>query len=185
MNEWMIGVPSALLLFLLLFRLLKPSGRAARDGASSIGGTLDDLHLLHCAFSPQILQALSSTDEAYLRERVPAKVAERARRERRAVAKQFLAGLREDYVKLERLGRMIAALSPEISRQQEAERLVIGIRFRLLYVWVWLRLSTGRVPLRQIEHLARLVGRLSLRMEQAMAAIGAASAQGFSRGFSG
>ena len=70
---------------------------------------------------------------------------------------------------------MVAALSPVISSEQETERLVLGLKFRVLYAWVWLRISTGRAPLDQIERLTSLVGRLATRMEQAMTAVGALS----------
>ena len=73
---------------------------------------------------------------------------------------------------------MIAALSPAISSEQETERLILGLKFRLLYARVWLRLSTGREPLEQLEQLTGLVGRLATRMEQAMTAVGALSAPG-------
>ena len=101
-----------------------------------------------------------------------------ALRERRGVARQFLAGLRQDFSNLERLARMVAALSPVISSDQETERLVLGLQFRLLYAWVWLRLSTGLEPLQQLEQLTGLVGRLATRLEQAMAAVSALSAPG-------
>jgi hypothetical protein len=91
------------------------------------------------------------------------------------VAKRFLHGLHEDFSSLERLARMVASLSPVVSREQEMERLYLGLKFRLLYVMVWLHLSTGQVPLQQLEHLTELVGRLALRMEQAMAEISALS----------
>jgi hypothetical protein len=108
----------------------------------------------------------------------PSDVAQTAHRERRAVARKFLAGLHEDFSSLERLARMVAALSPVISSEQEKERLILGLKFRLLYAWVWLRLSAGRAPLEQIEQLTGLVGRLATRMDQAMTAVSALSAPG-------
>ena len=79
---------------------------------------------------------------------------------------------------LSSLGAMIAALSPAISSEQETERLILGLKFRLLYARVWLRLSTGREPLEQLEQLTGLVGRLATRMERAMTAVSALSAPG-------
>jgi hypothetical protein len=137
----------------------------------------------HYRFFPQIRQALSATDEKYLREVAPPHVAQQALRERRAVARGFLAGLREDFINLERLGRMVAALSPAISHEQETERFLLGLKFRLFYAFVWLRISTGSIPLEHIEHLTGLVGRLAARMEQAMTAISALSADRVSSGF--
>jgi hypothetical protein len=72
---------------------------------------------------------------------------------------------------------MIAALSPEVSREQETERLILSLKFQILYTLVWLRLSTGNLPLQQLEHLTGLVGRLATRMDEAMAKISALSAR--------
>ena len=109
-------------------------------------------------------------------------MAKRAIRERRQVARQFLSGLHEDFSKLERLARMVAALSPVVSHEQETQRFLLGLRFRLLYAAVWLRLSLGPVPLLQLGELTNLVGRLAVRMEQAMADINALSAEHLPRG---
>ncbi len=128
--------------------------------------------------------ALSLLSE-YLDRVAPRDVAQTAHRERRAVARQFLAGLHEDFSNLERLARMIAALSPVISGEQETERLILGLKFRLLYARVWLRLSTGREPLEQLEQLTSLVGRLATRMEQAMAAVSALSVPGLNSSLNG
>jgi len=89
---------------------------------------------------------------------------------------EFLKGLHEDFSNLARLGRIIAALSPEVSREQETERLILSLKFQILYTLVWLRLSTGNLPLDQLAHLTGLVGRLSTRMDEAMAEISALSA---------
>jgi hypothetical protein len=77
---------------------------------------------------------------------------------------------------------MVASLSPVLSRQQELERVLLSLRFRLLYSLVQMRLFTGRVPIGQIERLTELIGRLALRMEQAMAEIGALSEDRLTRG---
>ena len=77
---------------------------------------------------------------------------------------------------------MIAALSPEVSREQETERLILSLKFQLLYVLVWLRLSAGNLPLQQLEQLTGLVGRLATRMDAAMAQISALSADRLSSG---
>jgi hypothetical protein len=132
----------------------------------------------HYRFFPQVRQALSASDGEYLDRVAPRDVAQSVHQERRAVARKFLAGLHEDFSCLERLARMVAALSPVISSEQETERLILGLKFRLLYAWVLLRLSTGRAPLEQIEQLTGLVGRLATRMDQAMAAVSALSAPG-------
>ena len=129
----------------------------------------------HYGYFPQIRQALSVADSQYLIESAPSHVAKQALRERRAVARGFLKGLHEDFSNLARLGRIIAALSPEVSHKQETERLILSVKFQILYALVWLRLCTGNLPLQQLEHLTGLVGRLATRMDAAMAEISALS----------
>ena len=67
------------------------------------------------------------------------------------------------------------ALAPEVSREQETERLLLTLKFQVLYSLVWLRLSAGRLPLEQLGHLTGLVERLATRMDTAMAEISALS----------
>jgi hypothetical protein len=158
--------------------LLRSRRRAPTAGQSPMDLKMETFLPRHYRYFPQVRQALSASDGEYLDRMAPRDVAQRAHRERRAVARQFLGGLREDFLNLERLARMVAALSPVISSEQETERLILGLKFRLLYAWVWLRLSTGREPLQQLEQLTGLVGRLATRMDQAMAAVSALSAPG-------
>jgi hypothetical protein len=164
--------------FAVLLWLLRPRCRGQNAGQSSTGLKIESFLPQHYRYFPQVRQALSASDGEYLHRMAPRDVAQTVRRERRAVARQFLAGLHEDFSCLERLARMVAALSPVISSEQETERLILGLKFRLLYAWVLLRLSTGRAPLEQIEQLTGLVGRLATRMDQAMAAVSALSAPG-------
>jgi len=130
----------------------------------------------HYAYFSQIRQALSVDDSNYLKETAPPQVAKQALRQRRAVALRFLKGLHEDFSNLTRLGRIIAALSPEVSHKQETERLVLAVKFQILYTLVWLRLSAGNLPLEQLEHLTGLVGRLATRLDSAMTEANALSA---------
>lgn len=130
----------------------------------------------HYMYFPMIRRALSAVDTQYLLETAPPHVAKQALRERRAVARRFLQGLHEDFSNLASLGRVIAVLSPEVSHEQERERLILSLKFQFLYALVWLRLSTGNLPLHQIERLTALVGRLATRMDEAMAHISALSA---------
>jgi hypothetical protein len=178
MTNLAITVLLAIVFLFAVLWLLRPALYAPRSGRSPKDLRLENFLPRHYGYFPQVRQALSSVDKEYLDKVAPREVAQMALRERRGVARQFLAGLQQDFSNLERLARMVAALSPVISSDQETERLVLGLQFRLLYAWVWLRLSTGRVPLVQLEHLTGLVGRLATRMEQAMAAVGALSAPG-------
>jgi hypothetical protein len=184
MNEPSIVILLAIALSGVLLWLLIPGRKSSRMGAPS-HSSLDALPTAkHYGFFPQIRQALSDADAQFLNENAPPQVAKQALRERRAVARGFLKGLHEDFSNLARLGRVIAALSPEISHQQETERLILSLKFQVLYSLVWLRLATGNLPLEQMEHLTGLVGRLATRMDAAMAEISALSAGQATRGLS-
>lgn len=183
MKELFLYLPLALILLGLSLWLLRPRP-AARTARPPFDHLLATPPANHYRYFPQVRQALSSADENFLRRRLPPRLAKQALRERRAVARKFLAGLREDFSNLEHLARMVAAFSPVLSRAQEMERLWLSFRFHSLYVWVWLRLASGSMSLHQIERLAGLIGRLTNRMEQAMAAAGAIpEAEGFTTGF--
>ena len=178
MNDLSIIILLAITLTGVLLWLLIPRQKSSRTAVPSI---LTNLHgalptAMHYGYFPQIRQALSVADSNYLRETAPSHVAKQALRERRAVARRFLEGLHEDFSNLAKLGRVIAALSPEVSHQQETERLILSLKFQILYSLVWLRLSAGNLPLEQLEHLTGLVGRLATRMDAAMAQISALSA---------
>jgi len=164
---------SGVLLWLLRSRQ-QPAAISRPSAASIKESTL--LTAKHYRYFPLIRQALCPDDTRYMLGAAPPGVAQRVVRERRAVARRFLKGLREDFLNLARLGRMIASLSPVVSREQETERLILSLKFQMLYAFVWLRLSFGNLPLQQLEHLTGLVGRLAVRMEEAMAEINAASA---------
>jgi hypothetical protein len=179
MNDFSIGILLAIALSGILVWLLIPRHKSPRTARASFHP--DAINALptarHYGYFPQVRQALSAADSQYLMENAPPHVAKQALRERRAVARRFLMGLHEDFSNLAKLGRMIAAMSPEVSREQETERLILSLKFQILYTLVWLRLSTGNLPLQQLEHLTGLVGRLATRMDEAMAKISALSAR--------
>lgn len=179
-DQW-IALSLGLAFALLLLWLLRPRRQSGVAAAPTVDEALDSDFPKHSRYFPQIRQALSAVDDQYLRDVAPPQLAQQVYRERRAVARNFLRGLHEDFSGLERIGRMVASLSPVVTRQQEFERILLGLQFRLLYGIVWLHLSTGRVPLEQIEHLTEFIGRFAYRMEQAMAQINALSAERLTR----
>jgi hypothetical protein len=178
MNDLVILIPIVTVLSGVLLWLFFPRHKSPRPAAVPIHHDMDAALPAprHYRYFRQIWQALSVADSEYLIQNAPPQVAKRALRERRAVARGFLKGLREDFSNLARLARIIAALSPEVSHKQETERLILTLKFQLLYALVWLRLSAGNLPLQQLDHLTGLVGRLTARMDEAMAEIAAQSA---------
>ena len=176
MNELTTVALLALPLGAVLLWILLSDRRVSGSVSSAAEIKLKAVLPRHFHYFPQIRQALSDADEKYLLKVASPQVAQQALRQRREVARRFLDGLREDFVGLEQVARMVATLSPVISRSQETERLLLGLQFHFYYRLVRLRILTGRVPLEQIQHLTELVGRLTARMEQAMTAISALSA---------
>ncbi len=178
MNDLSIIILVAIVLGGVVLWLLMPRRESLAADVSSYHTDLVDTlpTARHYAYFRQIRQALSMADSHYLMESAPPHLAKQVLRERRAVARRFLKGLHEDFSNLTRLGRIIAALSPEVSRKEETERLILGVKFQILYALVWLRLATGNLPLEQLEQLTGLVGRLATRLDTAMTEISSLSA---------
>jgi hypothetical protein len=177
MSDLAAIIPVVLAISGILIWLLYPRKKSAGGTTANARSIVSDglPAPKHFRYFRQIRQALSSADAEYLLQNAPKDVARQALRERRGVALGFLKGLHEDFSNLSRLGRVIAALSPEISHKQEAERFKLTIKFQMLYAVVWLRLYTGNLPIDQLERLTALVSRLSARMDEAMAEISAQS----------
>lgn len=135
----------------------------------------EEFTALHCRHYPQVRLALSRRDAEFIARRAPAGLRRRWRKERREVAAQFLRGLRQDHERLSRLARVVAALSPQVSQKREAELFWLGLRFRLLFRLVQVRLRLGVAPLAGLERLVGLLGSMAEEIEARMAAIEAAS----------
>jgi hypothetical protein len=185
MSDISIFIPISIAVAGVLVWLLIPKRKSLSADASTYSSNLAEAvpTAKHYGHFPQIRQALAAADSKYLKENAPPQVAKQALRERRAVALRFLRGLHDDFSNLARLGRMIATLSPEVSRQQETERLILTVKFQMLYALVWLRLSTGYLALDQLELLTGLIGRIARRTDEAMAEISALSTEPLPRGF--
>lgn len=167
------GVAVALLL-LMLWAARERAG-SQRSPLAAPDLPLEEMFPLHCRHFPQVRQALSGPDDAYLRQRASRKIGRRARAERCLVARQFLAGIEEDFSRLNRLGRTLAALSPRVNRKQETERVWLWLRFWISCRLVSLSLRTGRVSVPRLAHLAQLVGRLAAEIETAMGGLESAA----------
>jgi hypothetical protein len=178
MNNLVIIVPIVIALSGGLLWLLLPQRNTSASPASSFHPEINETlpSPRHYKHFRQIRQALCAADTEYLMKFAPPQVAKQALRERRAVARGFLKGLHEDFSSLTKLGRIIAALSPEVNRRQETERLLLTGKFQILYGLILLRLSMGNTPIEQLEHLTGLVGSMAARMDEAMAKIAVLSA---------
>ena len=176
MTGMLIFAAIAVLLLLVMVWLFREQAPTRRRPEPAAKLPIEELLPLHCRHFPQVRQALSPADQEYLRERASARIRRQVRADRREVTRQFLAGLYEDFVRLDRLGSTVAALSPQVSRKQEAERFWLGLRFRVLHRLALLRLAFGSVSVPQLARLTELVGSLAAQIEAAMGALEEGSA---------
>jgi len=171
MTEALLFVASGLAVLALVAVLVWPRRGRRAGGAAHVempDFSQDDLVPRHAKYFPLIRHALEGSDLAEIGRRIPPDMRSRLRSERRKVARHYLAGLREDFLRLERFGRMVAALSPKVDARQEAERLRLGIRFRVVYAAVSMRLALGQIPVPAFERLTSFVGSLAIRLEASM-----------------
>ena len=138
--------------------------------------SLEELGPDHCRFFAQIQRALGPEDREFVRRRGPRALQRRIRADRNRVAQLYLRGLREDFSRLNRLGRVVASLSPRVERRREWERLELLCRFQLLYLLVSLNLRMGGRATHELRRLTGVVGSLASQMEKAISALGVISA---------
>src|SRR5260370_9342879 len=131
----------------------------------------------HARYFAPIRRAISEDDVAYLSRKVGPASRRRARADQHHVTREYLAGLREDFVHVERLSRTLAALSPKVSRSLERERVWLGLQFRSLYGLAWLRLQTGLNCRESLERLTNVVAYLASRADAVAAGLEQISAQ--------
>lgn len=164
-----IFVLLALMAILLLVWL---SRRATASSARPAPPTaIEELSPRHCARFPQIRQALQPADESYMRERASEPELRRWRAERQRILRQYVLGLKDDYLRLVQLRRAVVRLSPRVKRTQEFEFLWLRLRFAMLHEIVALRLTIGRAPDRAVHRLLETVGSLASQVEAAMSAL--------------
>ncbi|GAC1619121.1 MAG: hypothetical protein PVS2B2_02940 [Candidatus Acidiferrum sp.] len=133
---------------------------------------LEDFPRQHVSYFPQVQQALRKEDCCYVISRGSPKLAHKMEAERRRIALHYVAGVRQDFLKLMRLARIITVLSPEVAAVHEFERLRLSVQFAWRYRLICLSLRLGHSPLPLLEHLSQVVSGLSVRIEGAMTDMG-------------
>src|SRR5580704_12677657 len=98
------------MLLLLVWVLRDPRKHAKPDGDLD---STDELCQRHVSYFPQVRQALAAEDLVFLSSRGSPQLARRMRTERRKIALAYLSCLRGDFLKLWRLARVIASMSPQ------------------------------------------------------------------------
>jgi hypothetical protein len=158
-----------LLLILVAWILLAPRGHTEPGADLRLAEESDRRHVV---YFPQVRQAVGAEDIAYLASRGSRALRRRVRSERRKVAQAYLRCLRGEFLKLWRLARVIASLSPQVGAAQEFARLRLGLFFSLRYELIRFKLLIGFAPLPELGTLSEVVGTLAMRLETAMREMG-------------
>jgi len=160
---------AVLMLLLLVWVLRDPRKHGRPDGDLD---STDEVSQRHVCYFPQVRQALAAEDFAFLSSRGSPQLARRIRGERRKIALAYLYCLRVDFLKLWRLARVIASMSPQVGVAQELARLRLGVAFSLRYEVIRIKFLFGFAPLPDLGSLSYVVSRLSIRLETAMKDLG-------------
>jgi len=160
---------AVLMLLLLVWALRDPREHAEADRNLD---SAEEFGHRHVGYYPQVRQALSAEDFAFLASRGSHQLVQRLRGERRRIALAYLSCLRRDFLKLWRLARMIASMSPQVGVAQELARVRLGVGFSLRYELIRIKFLFGIAPLPDLGTLSDLVSKLSIRLETAMNNLG-------------
>jgi hypothetical protein len=160
----------AVLLLVLLGWDLRAPTRSAKSYADPVRA--EEPERRNVTYFPQVKQALAADDLAFLASRGLPLLARRVRKERRRIALAYLDSLRNDFLHLWGLARVIASLSPKVSVAQEVARLRLGLTFALRYEMVRITFLLGFAPLPALGSLSEVVGRLAIRLEATMRDVG-------------
>ncbi|HKW87333.1 MAG TPA: hypothetical protein VJN21_01100 [Candidatus Acidoferrales bacterium] len=155
------------ILGLLFWLLLGPKWSERQSGIQSLD--IEQLEPLHCRHFSQIQMLLRPDDRMFVERRAAASIAHAWKRERRRVLITYLKGLAEDFARLEYLARLLASLSPEVSRQREWEWFWLGMQFRLMLRLLHVRIAMGSPALPQYQRLTDFVASHAAGLESHMA----------------
>lgn len=129
----------------------------------------EGLPLSHAQHLPQLLQALASTDRRFMDLNVSKGNRKAWEAERVLVLRKFLAELANDFVRLERLSRMVECLGREKAWSMRLAFAWLRLRFRVTYAMASMEISTAKASsLKRLVRLAELVGLFSARVQAGM-----------------
>jgi hypothetical protein len=160
----------ALGLLLLLAWALRTPGRNSRGKIDL--ASLEESGRRHATYVALIKQASSAGDIEFLSRRGFPAIARRVDRERRRIALLYLAELREDFYRLLRMARAVAALSPAVGSHQELERLWLSFTFSCRYQMIRAAFYYGMLPVLQLNALSHTVSQLAVQMETSVNELG-------------
>ena len=160
----------ALLLLILLVGVLRESER--RGKPENDLAFMEESGQSHATYLRQVQQAMAAEDFQFLAARGSRELSRRTRKERRKIVLAYLYCLRDDFLKLWRLARIISAMSPKVGVGQEFARLRLGVFFYLHYELIRVKFRFGFAPLPELGSLSEVVSRLAVRLETAMRELG-------------
>jgi hypothetical protein len=159
----------ACLLVLLAWALI---GSKRRGQLSETPASLEQAGRRHATYLPLIRRALSPADLRFLEARGARALSARVKKERRRVALSYLEGLHGDYLRLVRVAKTVAALSPEVAASQELQRVWLSAQFSWRYHILRGEVRAGMLSLRSLDALSHMVSDLAVRVETAMNELG-------------
>jgi hypothetical protein len=160
---------ATLLLVLLLWVLRDPQKHRNPDTGRN---STDESGGHHVTYFPQVRQALAPEDFAFLVSLGSPELARKVRKERRKIALIYLSCLRNDFLRLWRLARVIASMSPRVGIGQEFARVRLGLTFSFRYEMIRIKFLFGFAPIPELGSLSEVVSRLAVRLESAMQDLG-------------
>ncbi len=141
---------------------------------------MEDLLALHAQHFPQLRQALTKLDDDYVRRKASGEIERHLHEERWHVVESFLAGLAEDFGRLERLMRVVREMSPTEPWIQQCQQAGSRLQFRVNYRVASLAIHSPRRHSRnRLARLTELVGNLSEQVEASMARLVLSPSQQF------
>lgn len=161
-------VATLILIGLLLWALRPSNGTISGVEIKST----EALGRQHLTYFPQMYQAIGSEDLEFLRSRGSEKLVRCVRKERRAIALRYLACLRVEFMKLWRLARMVAAMSPQVAAMGELERFRLGVVFTLRFEILRAKFVLGFSALPDFRSLSEALSKLSVQLETAVNELG-------------
>ncbi|HKV27491.1 MAG TPA: hypothetical protein VJN90_04370 [Candidatus Acidoferrales bacterium] len=161
-----ISLTILLALFWLLF------GSKTQEAVLSVDSLqIETLLPVNSRHFAQISQMLKPADFLFMQRRAPHRMAREWRAERRRILGQYLKGLGQDFAQLRRLTRIVAALSPEIRKQQQWEWMWLELQFQISYCMVALKIAVGGLSPERLVRLTELITGLASELDSRISLI--------------
>lgn len=160
----------AVALLALLVWILRDPRKSAKSRSHLLH--TEDFERRHVTYFPQVRQALAEADLTFVAARASRELSRSVQKDRRRIVLAYLSFLRNDFLKLWRLAKVIATLSPKVGAAQEFERFRLGLIFYMHYGLVRFKFQFGFSAVPELGSLNEMVSSLAIRLETAMNELG-------------